>query len=788
MLTNYLKIAIRNLLRNKGISLINLSGLAIGMASAILILLWIQNEISMDRFHQKGDRLYEAWSIDREKVDGELRAYTPTPEIMAPFLKKDYPELEEVTRVGWNNKMLFAFGEKSLKADGMAVDTGFITMFSFPLLRGDLNSALRNPYSLLITESMARKLFGNLDPMGKTVKVENQENFTVTGILKNPTNNSDFQFEYLNSYQLRTQKNWIDKDWTDFSIKTFVLVKHNVSAAQANEKIKNIIFKYSEGRAKTNIFLYPVSKNHLYSNFVNGIQSGGRIETVRVLGIIATLILLIACINFMNLTTARSEKRAKEVGIRKVAGALKQSLISQFLLESVLMAFFAGMISLIIVHFSLPAFNELTKKQLALDYKNLYFWLSIFAFILFTGILAGSYPAFFLSRFKPVSILKGEFKKVNALITPRKLLVILQFSFAIMLIVSTLLINRQIQFGMSRKVGYEKERMVFIPMEGDIQKNYGLIKYSLLNAGIADAVSQTHAPLTQVWSSGHGLSWKGKDPHAEITFIRSSTDGDIVKTAGFSLAEGRDINLIDYPTDSSACLINEAATKVMGFKDPIGQSIFDDPNTWHIVGVVRDFVLESPYEPIKPLIFKGPRSGRNVVNIKLSSLHPISQNLQAAEKIFKQYNPAYPFEYRFMDEDYEQKFSQEQLTGKLAALFAGLTIFISCLGLFGLATYMAETRIREIGIRKVLGASVSSITVLLSKDFLKLVITAILIGSPIAYWAMNDWLGRYNYHINIGWGVFLIAGVSSIMIALLSVGYQSIRAAVANPVNSLRTE
>jgi ABC-type antimicrobial peptide transport system permease subunit len=758
------------------------------MASAMIIFLWIQNEVSVDRFHEKGDRLYEAWSIDREKVDGKLGVYTPTPEIMAPSLKKDYPELEEVTRVGWNSRILLAFGDKSLKADGFAVDTGFITMFSFPLLRGDVRSALRDPYSLLITEKLAKKLFGNSDAMGKTIKVENQDNFTVTGILKDPPANTQFQFDYLNSYELRTKRGWIDNDWTDFSIRTFVLLKPNTRDEQATGKIKNIIFKYSEGRAKTNIFLYPVSKLQLYSNFVNGVQSGGRIETVRVLGIIAILILFIACINFMNLTTARSEKRAKEVGIRKVSGALKQSLIRQFLLESVLMALLAGVISLIIVHFSLPAFNELTKKELTLDFKNMYFWLGILIFILFTGILAGSYPAFFLSAFKPVSILKGEFKKVNALITPRKLLVVLQFSFAIMLIVSTLLIKQQIQFGINRKVGYEKDRMAFVPIEGDIQKNYALIKYSLLNAGIAEAVSQTHAPLTQVWSSGHGLNWKGKDPHAEITFNRSTTDGDIVKTAGLSLVEGRDINLKEYPTDSSACLINQAAAKVMGFKDPIGQTIFDDPNTWHIVGVVRDFVLESPYEPIKPIIFKGPKAGRNIINIKFSSIHPISQNLQAAEKIFKLYNPAYPFEYRFMDEDYGLKFSQEQLTATLAALFAGLTIFISCLGLFGLATYMAETRIREIGIRKVLGASVSNIAFLLSKDFLKLVLTGILIGSPIAWWAMNNWLGKYNYHIQIGWLVFIVAGTAAILIALLSVGYQSIRAANANPVKSLRTE
>jgi ABC-type antimicrobial peptide transport system permease subunit len=788
MLKNFFRIGIRNLIKQPGFSFINISGLAIGMASAILILLWIQNEISYDRFHTKGDRLYEVWSIDREKVDGEMRAYTPTPEIMAPALKTDYPELEEVTRVGWPNRILLTEGDKSLKSQGITVDTGFITMFSFPLIQGNPKTALRDPYSILITEKLATKLFGKADPMGKPIKLENSDNFTVTGVLKDLPNNTGFDFEWLTSYQLRTMHGWIDKDWTDFSIRTFALLKPNTSFSQVNQKIKEIIYNYSDHHAKTNVFLYPVSQLRLYSTFINGRSVGGRIETIRILSIIAGFLLLIACINFMNLSTARSEKRAREVGIRKVSGALRNSLIWQFLGESILISLLAGILALIIVQISLPAFNVLTSKSLSIHYGSFYFWVTAIGFVLFTGILAGSYPAFYLSGFKPIAVLKGTFRKVNALVAPRRILVVIQFSFAIILTIATILVKQQIDYGTQRKSGYDRSNLIFVPIEGDIEKNYDLIKNELENSRTAIAVSQSHAPLTQVWSSGHGLTWKGKDPTAQITFIRSSTNGDLVKTAGFTLVEGRDIDLINFPGDSSACLINEAAAKVMGFKDPIGQIITDDPNSWHVVGVIKDFILESPFEPIKPIIIKGSRSGRNIVNIKMNGNKQTAENLASAEKIFKKYNPAYPFDYKFMDEDYARKFTDEQLTRKLATLFAGLTIFISCLGLFGLATYMAEARVKEIGVRKVLGASISNITLMLSKDFLKLVWIAILIASPFAYWAMSQWLKGYNYRINITATVFIYAGLIAMGIALLSVSYQAIKASLANPVKSLRNE
>jgi putative ABC transport system permease protein len=786
MFKNYLKVAFRNLVRNKGFSIINISGFAIGMASAILILLWIRYELSYDRFHRHPERLYQVWSSD--ELDGGIRSLVFTPQMLAPALKKDYPEVEDAARIGWSFPSLFSYKDKKLKITGTWADPSFLTMFNFPVLRGDARTALHDPYSVVITQRMAKKLFGDEDPIGKLVKIDNSENFTVTALLKDVPDNTQFEIEYLNSSEYLKAKGYFDTDWTDISIRTFALLKPGTSLSNINAKIKDIDVRYSGNRTKTTSFLYPVSDVRLYSDFKNGKAVGGRIEILRTFGLTAVFILLIACINFMNLSTARSEKRAKEVGIRQVSGALKKSLISQFLGESVLMALIAGIFALIIVQACLPAFNQLTQKRLFLDFGNVWFWMAALGFILFTGLLAGSYPAFYLSAFKPVSVLKGSFKKINALITPRKVLVVLQFSFAIVLIISTIIVQQQIQYAQQRKTGYDKNNLIYLYLEGDMVKHYDLIKNELLNSGTALSMSRSFAPLTEVYSSGFSLSWQGKGPNTKIVFNRSSTDGNLVKTAGLKLIQGRDIDVQNYPTDSTACLINESAAKAMGFKNPLGQTITDDPITWHIVGVFKDFIMESPYQPIKPLMFKGPKDGLNVLNIKLNRDRSTEQNLAKAAEIFKTYNPEYPFDYHFVDEEYAKKFNDERLTGKLAGLFAGLTIFISCLGLFGLATFMAENRIKEIGVRKVLGASITNITILLSKDFVKLVITALLIATPVAWWLGSQWLTKFDYRIGISAWIFVFAGLSAILIALMTVGYQSIKAATANPVKNLRTE
>ncbi len=786
MFKNYIKIALRNLLRNKGFSTINIGGLAIGMASSILILLWVQNEMSFDQFHKKNDRLYEVFGNVR--MDGAIQSQTPSPELLGPALKKDYPEVDESARIGWDQNMLVTYKEKLLKPTGNWADASFLTMFSFPLLKGDAKTALNDPHSMVVTEKLAKSLFGSEDPIGKVVKVDNSNDFKITGLLKDLPNNTQFDFDYLMSYAFLESKHYIDSDWTDVSIRTFATLKPNTSLQETNSKIKNISIKYSSGRSEVTEFLYPVSQLRLFSKFENGNAVGGRIETVRLFAVIAAFILLIACINFMNLSTARSEKRAKEVGIRKVSGALKKSLVAQFLIESIIISSIAGVLALLLVELSLPVFNQLTEKKLFIDFQNISFWTVGIGFVLLTGLLAGSYPAFFLAAFKPVSVLKGSFKKINTLVTPRKILVVSQFTFAIILVISTIVIVQQIKYGQDRKTGYDKSNLAYVAMEGSIPKNYEIIKNELLNSGVAVSVSQTMAPLTQSWSSGFSLSWPGKDPKTHISFDRSSTNGDLIKTAGLTLVEGRDIDIRNYPSDSTACVINESAARLMKTKSAIGQTIYDDPVTWHVVGVIKDFILQSPYEPTRPIIFKGPKSGSYVMNIKFNSRNQTADNLKNAGAIFTKYNPSFPFEYHFVDEEYAKKFSDQELVAKLAALFAGLTIFISCLGLFGLASYMAENRIKEVGVRKILGASVINIAALLSADFVKLVAMAILISSPIAWYAMKTWLQGFEYRVPINWWVFVLAGLSAIFIALCTVSFQAIRAAVANPVKSLRSE
>ena len=539
---------------------------------------------------------------------------------------------------------------------------------------------------------------------------------------------------------------------------------------------------------KWEMFLYPIERWRLYSSFKNGHEDGGLIDFVRMFGIIAAFILLIACINFMNLSTARSEKRAKEVGIRKVVGAKKKSLIGQFIGESILLAFIAGLLALLIVEIALPAFSKLTDKSLFMSYADTGFWMKFFGFIFLTGVIAGSYPAFFMSSFNPSKVLKGTYKAANALITPRKLLVVLQFTFAIILIICTSIVKQQIDHAQNRETGYEKDNLVYHMLTGDIEKNFHLIKNELLSSGVARSVTKTSAPLTQGWSDSWGFQWEGKEPNDKTSFDRFCADEALATTAGMSFLMGRDFDLQKFPTDSNAMIINESAWKTMKFKDPIGQIVYDGDNKFHIVGVIKDFILQSPYYPTKPMVIEGANGWFNVIHFKLNGENTTTDNIKKAEAIFKKYNPEYPFEYKFIDEEYSRKFREEQATGTLAALFAGLTIFISCLGLFGLATYMAENRIKEIGVRKVLGASVANITTLLSIDFLKLVMISFLIACPVAWWMMVKWLQEYPYRVSIQWQVFVFAGFLSLLISILTVSYQSIKAAVANPVKSLRTE
>jgi ABC-type antimicrobial peptide transport system permease subunit len=787
MLKNYLKVAFRNLWKNRGFSLINISGLAIGMASAMLIFLWIHDEVSYEKFHVKKDRIYEAWN--RASFSGELHCWNNTPKIMAGALQRDIPEVEHACRVNWPQNCLFSVGDKRIMAAGNAVDSIFLQIFTFPLLKGDANTALMEPNSVVLAESLAQGLYGKENPMGKAIKIDNKDYFKVTGIIKDPPANSRFSFKYLVPWSYVRMRGNDDNHWGNNSTRTYVLLKEHTTLASVAPKIRGIRTRYDSSDKHWENFLYPLSRWRLYSSFKGAVEDGGKIEYVRMFAIIAAFILLIACINFMNLSTARSEKRAKEVGIRKVVGAQRVSLISQFIGESILLALLAGIIAIGIVQLSLPGFNQLTDKRLSLEYGSPWFWLAGLLFVVFTGLLAGSYPAFFLSSFQPVKVLKGTFKAVNTLVRPREVLVVLQFSFAIILIICTFVVKQQIDHAQDRDAGYNKANLVYHFITGDIGKNYDLIKQELLSSGAAVSVCRTSSPLTESYSDSWGFEWEGKAPDDKTDFERLSTDEGLVATSGLKMVKGRDLNLKEYPTDSTGVLLNQAAAKAMGFKDPIGKIVKDNHVNWHVVGVIRDFVLESPYTPIAPMVIEGAKKNwYNTVTMRLNDANSTAQNLKKAEAIFKKYNPEYPFEYKFVDEEYAQKFDDERRTGTLAALFAGLTIFISCLGLFGLATYMAESRVKEIGVRKVLGASVTGIVSLLSVDFLKLVIVAFFVAAPIAWLAMHKWLQAYPYRVNIQWWVFVVAALLAMGVALFTVSYQALRAALSSPARSLRTE
>ena len=786
----HLKIMLRNLQRGGIYSAINISGLAIGMAAAILIFAWIYHEWSFDRFHAKEKQLYLAY--DRAKYDGEIRCWAWNPMPLAPALKADYPGIVGAARM-MTRTLLYANEEIRVKINTGYTDPDFLTMFDFPLLQGNKETALNDPYSVVLTQNVAARLFGNEDAIGKTILFDNQHPMTVTGVMKDLPGNTLFKFNSVAFEALAPMSFLIGKDgnlenWNTNNLGTFVELHPNADLDAVNESIRGIIQTHSNYQESPEVFLYPLGKQHLYSKFENGVPVGGLIETLRLFVVIACLILFIACINFMNLSVARSAKRAKEVGVRKVLGGKRLSLIGLFISESMIVSFIAGAIALTLAFMILPAFNTLMGQQLALNFTSVWFWLAILGFILFTGLLAGGYPAFYLSSFLPVKVLKGLVRTKQGLFSSRKILVVAQFTIAIALIVSTLVIHRQIKYARDRDSGYNKDQLIYASLEGDINKNYELIKYDLLNSGTAAAVTKTMSPMSQGWANTTGVEWKGKNPDTKITFELYYTDSDWTKTVGATVIEGRDIDINTFATDSTAVLINESAVKIMNLENPIGEIISTQRRDWHVVGIFKDFILQSPYEPVRPMLVGGPAGWFNVMHIKLNGANRMADNLAKAEQIFKQYNPAYPFEYKFIDEEYARKFQNEQKIGSLITWFAGLTIFISCLGLFALVAYMAETRRKEIGIRKVLGASVYDITFMLSKEFLILVLISIAISTPIAWWAMEKWLSNYAYRTDIPWWLFVTVGCLSLCIALLTVGFLAIKAATENPVNAIKME
>jgi ABC-type antimicrobial peptide transport system permease subunit len=787
MFKNHFKIAWRNLWKNKGFSLINIIGLATGMCGAILIFTWIQNELSFDRFHKNSQNLYKVWNRSNPGAGDKIYTWDVTSSPVAPALKQNFPEVKAYARVYWPNDRLFNYKAKSIVATGLDVDPQFLSMFSFPMISGN-EHALDDPKGIVLTASLAKRIFGNEYATDKVLKINDNETYKVAGVVKDPPANTQFQFDYLLSLEPNIGK-FAPHEWRNGSYNTYIQLKDGTNVNDVDKKIKNIIHDH-DVNLNFGMFLYPASKWHLYTKFENGIPVGGTIETVRLLLAIAVLILLVACINFMNLSTAQSEKRGKEVGVRKVMGANRLAIIKQFLAESTLITGISGIIALILVQLTLPAFHELTGKKLFIDYSNPYLWLAGAAFILTTGLLAGSYPAFYLSSFKPVKVLKGLFKGKVQVITPRKLLVVTQFTVAIVLIISTIVIYQQINHVQNRDSGYVKNNLVEHPINGSIGKNFEVIKNELLNSGAVVAVSKTSMPVTIDGSSGSGFNWGDMGPdHKNISFSNFATTGDFVKTFGFKLAAGRDINFDKYPSDTTAVLINEAALQTMGFKDPIGQTILSGTNSLKVVGVIKNFIIGSPYQAVNPmLVFGSKKRFYNALTFRLNPNKPVAASLKTAESIFKKYNPAYPFQYKFVDQEYAQKFKDEQRTGRIAFTFSALTILISCLGLFGLAAYMAENRAKEIGIRKVMGASIVNLMQLLTREFVTLVLISVMLAVPVGWWFMNKWLQDFNYRIEISWTIFFYSGIAAVLIALFTVSFQAAKAAKANPIKSIKTE
>jgi putative ABC transport system permease protein len=782
MIRNYLLTAIRNLWRSKAFSVLNLAGLAVGMASATLILLVIHNELTYDNFHKNRSTLYKVWN--RQIVNGSLFCWENTPRPLGPALKQEYPGIADMCRVDDHWTVTDA-GDKKMSSHMNVVDPSFLSMFTFPMIAGDHVTALQNPDAMVVTQSMARKLFGDKDPMNKSVLIEHHR-YTITGILKDLPVNSTLNFEFLLPWSYEQRAFGPDANWGSNSVETYVQLQPSATETALDLQIKKTTIRHS--RNTSEVFLHPMSKWHLYSDFENGKPAGGRITTVSLLAIIASFILLVACINFMNLSTARSERRAKEVGVRKVSGAHRSMLIGQFLGESLLMAFLSAILALVLVGLTLPAFHRLINLDLTLPYTNPWFWACAAAFTGVTGLLAGSYPAFFLSAFRPVAVLKGSFKRSNAVVNPRKVLVVLQFSFAILLIICTLIVVNEMDYAQNRSAGYERGAILYHWNTGDLNKNFDALKRELLTSGVATEVCRSNYPLTQMFSNTMALEWPGKRPDDKMQIDRLAEDQDLVKTAGLRLVQGRDLDLTRYPTDSTGILLNESAVRVMGFKQPIGQIVSDD-TTYHVVGVVKDFIIGSPYDPTRPMVIEGAKSNSfNATNIRLAADRPMTAALDKLREIFARYNPDFPFEYHFVRDDYDLKFRDTRQIATLSGLFAGLTIFISCLGLFGLAAYMAEARIKEIGVRKVLGASVLSITTLLTREFLTLVILSLLIASPIAWFVMHSWLQTFSYRITIDPWVFILSGGLAILISILTVGGQSLAAARSSPARSLRPE
>ena len=797
MIKAYFNTIFRNLWRNKSNSFLNIFGLAIGITCAGLIFLWAEDELTFDKMYAKRDRIYLL--RENQKYDAYVFTHSSTPGLMGPAMQAELPGIAATCRTSEGlTSQLFTINEKPVYASGLYAEPSFFSIFTLPFVQGSAANAFSQLYSIVLTENTAVKFFGTTqNVVGKAVRVDNKQDYIVSGVVKDLPASSSLYFEWVAPFQIYfDQSPWL-KSWGNNSLTTYVELEPGANVAGLNKQLYNFI-QQREPKSIARPFLFSMKDWHLYDQFENGkMTGGGRIEFVRLFSIIAWIILLIACINFMNLSTARSEKRAREVGVRKVLGAGKRALVLQFIGEAFFMAALATTVALLFIMLLLPAFNTLVQKQLALNFGNPAHLAGLVLVAAICGIVAGSYPSLYLSSFNPVFVLKGIKLKTGSAAFIRKGLVVLQFTISVILIICTIIIFQQIQHVKSRQLGFNKENLISIKVQGTIAQRFTAIKQELLNTGFVENAALSDHETIYGGNNTDGMGWQGKTPGAKILISQRGVSPEFVATSGLKLLEGRNLQPNDSLVDKGTSkvlngLITASLAKLLGDGTALGRELYyegDSSIRLHVVGVVNDYVYGNMYgKPDPVMFFLVPPESTSVLYVRTKAHQSPEQALAQIEAVLKRNNPAYPFDYRFVDDQFNQMFLSEMLMSKLARVFALLAVIISCMGLFGLAAYTAERRTKEIGIRKVLGASVPGIAGLLSKDFLQLVLLSCLIAFPIAWWAMNSWLLDYQYRVDIQWWVFAAAGILSILIALATISFQAVKAAVANPVKSLRTE
>ncbi|MET7000093.1 ABC transporter permease [Chitinophaga defluvii] len=794
MFKNYFKTAWRNLLKNKGYSVINIAGLAMGIAVALLIGLWIWDELSYDTFHQHYHRTAQV--LQQQTFNGKAETRNGIPIPLANELRTNYgSDFKYVALSTYTKNHILSSGDKQLIQSGNFMEPDAPDMFSLKMLKGTRNG-LKDPASILLSEKVAVSLFGNIDPVGTLIRLDDSVNVKVAGVYENlPYNSTLREVTFIAPWSLyasleesvrNSENRWNNNGW-----QLYVQLADHADMEQVSAKIQSVKLQRtdaSDAAFKPALSLHPMSKWHLYAFARNSRDVTGKVQYLWMFGSIGVFVLLLACINFMNLSTAQSEKRAKEVGVRKAVGSLRGQLIWQFLIESVLISVIALLVSLVLVLVALPVFNTLAGKQIILPWDNIYCWPLLLGITVFTGLMAGSYPALYLSGFGVVKVLKGTYKAGRPATLPRKVLVVLQFSIAVILFIGTITVFRQIHHTKDRPVGYSREGLITVEtITPAIHSHFAAVRNDLLNTGMVAEAATSYSPATELRNEQSNFDWKGKTPGGTYVFGTMGVSQEYGKTVGWQIADGRDFSR-SFTTDAMGFVINESAKKYMGLKNPIGETVHWMGYQFTIIGVVKDMVIQSPYEAVKPMIFYIAPWQLNVINIRIK---PGASPHAAVEKIagvFKKYNPEEPFNYKFVDETYAVKFSDEERIGRLTTIFTILAMLISCMGLFGLASYITQQRTKEIGVRKILGASVFNLWRLLAKDFIVLVLIALLIAFPVAYYCMQAWLQHYTYHATVPWWVFPLVGISVLFITLLTVSYQGIKTALVNPVKSLKME